>query len=179
VHEHASLGSSVRVAGSHARYALPAPRYSRGNRVVLGPLVLRTSLRGRQRAPVLRTLMRVRTGRSCCARRCGGRQRPLVLRTSLRVTGRSCFAPRCGGDSGRSCCARRSRGGAAAGAAPSLRGYSFSSWRTVITGQGACWTTLSAVEPRRRWARPVRPWVPMAMRSAPRARASSTMTSGA
>jgi hypothetical protein len=38
-------------------------------------------------------------------------------------------------------------------------------WRATNTGHGARRTTFSATLPRRTWERPVRPWVPMIMRS--------------
>ena len=44
------------------------------------------------------------------------------------------------------------------------------------TGQGACWTTRAVLLPRIAWARPLRPWVPMMMRSADVARARSTIS---
>jgi len=49
---------------------------------------------------------------------------------------------------------------------------------TVSTGQPACCTTRSAVEPRSRCARPVRPCVPMAIISQSISSATRTMTSG-
>ena len=59
---------------------------------------------------------------------------------------------------GRSPCGRSRRGGA--------RDQRRSCLGMMRTGQGACWMTRAASLPRMAWARPLRPWVPMMMRSA-------------
>ena len=51
-----------------------------------------------------------------------------------------------------------------------------SAWRTTNTGQGARWTTFSATLPNSTCIRPVRPCVPMTMRSTWRALATSTIS---
>src|SRR4029453_3671967 len=50
-----------------------------------------------------------------------------------------------------------------------------SAYLTVNTGHGAKRTTFSATLPRSTWDSPVRPWVPMTMRSAPRSWATCTI----